>query len=290
MNQENKGNAQIHPTAIVDAEVQLAQDVVVGPYAVISGPVTIGAGTIIKSHCVIAGSTRIGKNCKIGPAAYLGQDPQHLKFVADRNAPTWLIVGDNVTIRESGRIHRAFHAGEENATRIGDDCFLMGAIHIAHDCVIEPDVILADGVLLGGHCHIGRRSFVGGGCTIHQFVRVGRLSIVGGNEALAQDVPPFSATRYGRLKGYNAVGCKRAGMDRAVIVAVRAFYQRMRNIRTMTAVLAAVKAQVPDLPEVREMIEFIRSTKRGILPAHRGITGRSRVGEGFGESDADAEE
>lgn len=259
--------ALIHPTAIIDPQAELADDVTVGPYAIIRGRVSIGAGSIVREHTVIHGSTIIGRNCNLGPGAYLGMDPQHLKFVPDPNNPTYLIVGDNVTIREGARLGRAMHPGRDHATRIGDNCFLMGGIHVGHDCVLENDVIMADASLLGGHCHIGRGAFLGGGCTVHQFVRVGRLVIVAGNEAFSQDAPPFAAVRHERLKGYNAVGCKRAGMDKPTVSAIRACYQRLRDRRKTSDALAAIRAEVPDLPEVREIVEFIETSRRGILPS-----------------------
>jgi UDP-N-acetylglucosamine acyltransferase len=256
----------IHPTAIVDERAKLGEGVTVGPYVVIEGRVSIGAGSIIKSHTVMRGDTIIGQNCKIGPAAYVGMDPQHVRFVASEDAPTYLIVGNNVTIREGTRIGRATVPGEAHATRIGDNCFIMGAVHIAHDCVLDRDVIMADAALLAGHCHVGRGAFLGGGCTVHQFVHIGRLAIIAGNEQLSHDVPPFGAVRYGRLKGYNAIGCKRSGMDRAAITALRKCFNALRQNRTVPAAVADVRANVEQLPEVKEFLDFISSARRGIPP------------------------
>lgn len=257
----------VHPTAILDARVKLADGATVGAYAVIKGDVSIGAGSTILEHCVLEGSTEIGRGCRIGPGTYVGLAPQHLRFTPDEANPTYLLIGDNVIIREGARIHRATRPGREHATRIGDNCFLMGATHVAHDCVLENDVIMADAALLGGHCHIGSRTFLGGGCTLHQFVQVGRLAIIAGNEGVGHGVPPFAAVRYGRLKGYNAVGCRRAGLASDAIVAIRGAYQRLRDHRTTSAALAAIRDEVPDLPQVREIVDFIRTSKRGVLPS-----------------------
>jgi UDP-N-acetylglucosamine acyltransferase len=256
----------IHPTAIVDERAKLGESVRVGPYVVIEGRVSIGAGSIIQPHTVLRGDTIIGQNCKIGPGAYVGMDPQHVRFVPSEDAPTYLIVGNNVTIREGARIGRATVPGETHATRIGDNCFIMGAVHIAHDCVLERDVIMADAALLAGHCHVGRGAFLGGGCTVHQHVHIGRLSIIAGNEQLSHDVPPFGAVRYGRLKGYNAIGCKRSGMDRATIAALRKCFNALRQNRTVPAAVADVQATVEQLPEVKEFLDFIASARRGIPP------------------------
>src|SRR5665213_2654542 len=147
--------ASVHATAIVDPGAKLVDDVTVGPYAVIGAGVEIGQGTAILSHTLIEGATIIGRNCRVGPGAFVGRPPQHLRFQEDLSNPTYLIIGDYVTIREGARLHRAYNPGKENATRIGDRCFLMGATHVGHDSVLGPDVIMADGVLLGGHCTIG---------------------------------------------------------------------------------------------------------------------------------------
>jgi len=275
----------IHPTALIDSRAHVADDVRIAAYAVINGDVTIGPGTRILEHCVINGSTAIGSRCRIGPGAYLGMDPQHLKFVPDENNPTWLVIGDDVTIRESCRIHRSIVPGRDHATTIGNGCFIMGAIHVAHDCVLEENVIIADGVLMGGHCHIGSRVFLGGGSVMHQFVRIGRLAIIAGNEGVGQDVPPFSAVRYWRLKGYNAIGCKRAGMDRKTVTALRAAFRLLATNRDVSKALAAIEEEVEPLSEVLEMCQFIRASKRGIIPSQP----RSRATQepDFAEADDD---
>jgi UDP-N-acetylglucosamine acyltransferase len=277
----------IHSTAIVDKRAKLGEGVKIGPYVVIEGRVSIGDGTTIRSHSVLGGDTKIGRNCRIGPAAYVGLDPQHIRFKAEAMSPTFLIIGDNVTVREGARIHRAIHPGEDHATRIGDNCFIMGAVHVAHDCILERDVIMADAALLGGHCQVGRGAFLGGGCTVHQFVHIGRLAIIAGNEQLSHDVPPFGAVRYGRLKGYNAVGCKRAGMDRATVTALRKCFNALRQYRTVPAALAELRANVEPYPEVRELVEFIASARRGIPPSRfRGAGGpRSDSGADVGGAD-----
>jgi UDP-N-acetylglucosamine acyltransferase len=275
---------RIHPTAIIDPRAQLAPDVTIGAYAVLNGPVTIGAGTQIGAHCVLHAATEIGRNCKIGPAAYVGMDPQHLRFVADEANPSYLIIGDDVVIRESARLHRSAKPGRENATRIGDRCFIMGAAHVGHDCVLADDVILADAVLLGGHCQVGQKTFMGGGAKAHQFVRIGRLCIIAGNEGFNSDVPPFAALRYGRLKGYNAIGCRRAGMSRQALTAIRAVFHALRTHRVMSTALSAIRAEIPDLPEVREIVDFIAASRRGIVSSHHGLRQDSRSDRDEAES------
>jgi UDP-N-acetylglucosamine acyltransferase len=256
----------IHPTAIIDSRAELSDGVRVEAYAVIDGPVTVGPRTVVKSHSVLNGPTRIGADCRIGPGAYVGLDPQHLAF---KGGDTWLVLGDGVTVREGASLHRATKPGEENATRVGDRCYLMANSHVAHDCRLGEDVIFANGALVGGHVEVGPRAFVSGGAAVHQFARVGRLAIVSGNEAATRDVPPFAAVRYGGLKGYNAIGCKRAGMSRESIHAVRAAFQCLHTHRTTPDAVRAIRETVPGLPEVREMLDFIASSKRGIQPSLR---------------------
>jgi UDP-N-acetylglucosamine acyltransferase len=259
---------KIHPTAIVAPDVRLADDVEVGPYSILTGPLTIGAGTVILSHCVIGGPSVIGRDCRIGPAAYVGVPPQHIN--ADHSIGR-LIVGDRVTIRETATIHRSIAAGDELATKLGDDCFVMAAAHIGHNSRLGKSVIAAHGMMLGGHCLIGDNAFLGGGCAVHQFVRVGRLAIIGGNEKPTKDVPPFGAVRDGGLKGYNAIGCKRSGMSRESIAAIRGAYHALHTNRTMPAALKVMQEMGADTPEVRELLGFLTTTKRGVLPSKRNM-------------------
>jgi UDP-N-acetylglucosamine acyltransferase len=253
----------IHPTALVDADSELADDVKIGAYCIIKGGVRIGPGTVVEEHSHIHGRTVLGRGCRIGPAAFVGLAPQDIKY---KGTPTYLIIGDDVIIRETATVHRSTLPGEDHATRIGDRCFVMATAHVAHNCVLESDVILANAVLLAGHCTIGERAFLGGGFSLHQFCRIGRLAVIAGNESISQDVPPFAAVRYGHLKGYNAVGCRRAGLKADTLSAIRAVYRCLRVHRTMSNAIKAVRSQVQQCAEVREILDFIASSKRGIVP------------------------
>ena len=200
-------------------------------------------------------------------------DPQHLRFTLDPQNPSYLVIGDDVIIRESARLHRATKPGTQNATRIGNHCFLMGAIHVAHDCVLESHVTMADGALLGGHCTIGSQVFLGGGCTLHQFVRVGRLSIVGGNEAAGQgracylrpfdsagsrDTTPLAVAEPSMPPARRVVAI-RGGSTFAAAPAHRAYHLSARPAGM------PIRAELPDGPEMREILEFIATSKRGVL-------------------------
>ena len=258
----------LHPTAIVDSQAALADDVIVEAYSMIGPGVTIGAGTRICAHTIIHGMTRIGSACTIGPAAYVGLDPQHLGFLNQpKPPPTWLQIGDRTLIRETASLHRSTKPGLENATRVGNDCFLMGGSHVGHDSQVGNHAILANGVLLGGHTEIGERAFIGGGTAVHQFCRIGKLAIVSGNEAVSRDIPPFAAVKYGGLKGYNAIGCRRAKLSQEVLYAIRKAYHCIHTHQTNARVIAAISETVLPAPEIRELLEFFAASKRGILPS-----------------------
>jgi UDP-N-acetylglucosamine acyltransferase len=266
---------EIHPTAIVDPKAELADDVKIGAFSVIKAGVVLGPGCVIHESTHIEGKTTIGKNARIGPAAYVGLPPQHLKH---DGAGTRVVIGDDVTIRETATVHRSIFPDENRATRIGNRCMLMVGSHAGHDCQVSDDVILANAVLLGGHVTVGERAFLGGAASIHQFVRVGRLVIVAGNEAISHDIPPFSAVRYRGLKGYNAIGCRRSGMPRQSISSIRAAFHAMHVHRALPDVLAAMK-KLPPAPELDELMAFLVAPGRGILPSLRNLRIRSNADE-----------
>jgi UDP-N-acetylglucosamine acyltransferase len=273
----------IHPTALVDRLAELADDVVVGAYSIIKAGVVVGAGTVIQEHSHLHGRTIIGQRCKIGPTAFIGLPPQHLKFDGT-NART--VIGDDVIVRETTSIHRSIHDDPEQGTRVGNRCFLMAASHVGHDAVVGEDAVLAHGATLGGHSVVGSRAFIGGGAVIHQYARIGRLAIISGNEAISHDVPPFAAARYCGLKGYNAIGCKRAGMSRETIHALRSAFRCLHVHRTLPAAMDAIQKSVPMLPEIQELLTFLKTTKRGILGS---VHGGARSGRSDRDADGDAE-
>lgn len=256
--------ARIHPTALVDPKAELADDVEVGAFAIIKGHVQIGAGTIIRDRTHIQGHTVIGKRCKFGPLALVGLDPQHMRYNGEA---THLVIGDDVVIREMANVHRAYNPGIEHATRIGDRCFLMGSCHVGHDSQIGNDVIIASASMLAGHCLVGDRVFIGGACAVHQFCRIGRLAIIGGMEPVSRDIPPFAAVRYGGLKAYNMIGCRRGGITQQSIHAIRSAYYCLHHNRTLTQAVAQIRCNVQETPEVAELVSFLTTTKRGIHPS-----------------------
>lgn len=256
----------IHPTASIGSDVRLEAGVTIGPYCVVEGKVHIGARSAVLAHTVIRGTTLIGVDCRLGPHAAIGTDPQHHAY---DGRETHLVIGDNVVVREFATLHRATQTGLENATIVGHESLLMVGSHVAHDCRLGAQVTLANAVQLGGHVTVGDRAFIGGGTVIHQFVRIGRLAVVAGGEALAKDVLPFGAVFHGRHKGYNAVGCRRAGLNADTIRVLRATFREIHLHHSPAQ--AARKLRTAGLSEsvqiVRELIDFIEASRRGIQPS-----------------------
>jgi len=255
---------KLHPTAIVDARAALADSVEIGAYCIIKGAVSLGPGTIVHEHSHIHGQTTVGSNCRIGPAAFVGLDPQHRGYTG---APTRLVIGNENVIREGASIHRSFKSDEAHATVLGDRNYLMGQSHVGHDCILGNDITIANGALLGGHVTVGDKCFIGGGAVVHQFVRIGRLAVMSGNDRTARDIPPFAAARELSLKGFNIVGCRRSEIPSATIKAIRAAYHCIHTNRNLSIAVQKIKETVPQVPEVLELIEFIATTHRGIQPS-----------------------
>lgn len=201
--------AEIHPTAIVHPQAQLHPTVQVGPYAIIGERVTIGAGTIVSAHVVIDGWTEIGERNHIFPGAAIGLEPQDLKY---DGSVSLVKIGNDNRIREYVTINRATRAGEE--TRIGNQNLLMAYVHVAHNCILEDQIVIANGVALAGHVEIESRAVIGGVLGVHQFVRIGRLAMLGGMSRIDRDVPPFMLVEGNpcRVRALNQVGLRRAGL------------------------------------------------------------------------------
>jgi UDP-N-acetylglucosamine acyltransferase len=201
---------RIHPTAVVHPGAELDPTVQVGPYAIIGDRVTIGAGTTIAAHAVIEGPTVIGVGNQIFPGAAIGLDTQDLKY---KGGDTWLKIGDYNRIREYVTINRATGAGE--STIIGDRNLFMAYSHIAHNCIIEDNVKIANATQLAGDVYVESDAVISGVLGVHQFVRIGRLSMIGGMTRIQRDVPPFTIVEGtpARVRSLNLIGLKRAGCN-----------------------------------------------------------------------------
>ena len=254
---------EVHPTAIVHSKAQLASGVKIGPYCVVGENVQIGKDTILESHVVAEGWTKIGDRCHLFPFVSLGAAPQALRY---RGEPTRLIIGNDNQIREFVTIHRAT-VGGGGETLLGDHNFIMAYSHIAHDCRIGNQVIMANSSTLAGHITVEDYAIVGGVVAIHQFARVGCYAIIGGQSAIPQDIPPYMTASGNRAKlyGLNLVGLKRHGFSAATIGALKQAYRLLfRSHLPLRKAIETVRLEVPDLPEIRHLLEFLQNSKRGI--------------------------
>lgn len=255
--------AGIHGTALIDSGACLGTGVSVGPFAVVGPGVEIGAGTVIGPHAVIVQDTTVGSRCTVGAGAVLGADPQDLKYHGE---PTCLEVGDQTTIREYATLHRGTSA--TGRTVVGQRCYLMAYVHVAHDCVIEDDVVLANAVQLAGHVHIESRASIGGLTPVHQFVRIGRLAFVGGGSRVPQDVPPFARAAGNPMKlyGVNSTGLTRAGVPAEVQAALKHAFRLLFNSHLgLGRAVEQLRAQSAHIPEVMQLVDFVVTSQRGVL-------------------------
>ncbi len=254
---------KIHNTAVVHPSAEIGEDVEIGPYCIIGEHVKIGTGTRIKSHVSIDGWTEIGEECVFYPFSSIGEPPQDLKFQGE---VSWLRIGKNNVFREFVTLNRGTELGG-GETVIGDHNFFMAYCHLAHDCRIGNHVVMANAATLGGHITIEDHSIVGGLTAIHQFVRIGRFAIIGGASAVPMDVPPFCNVTGNRAKlhGLNSVGLKRHEFSDEVIRELKKAYRILfRSGLLIQDAVEQVRKEVTDLPEVHELLDFLRDSKRGI--------------------------
>jgi UDP-N-acetylglucosamine acyltransferase len=250
----------IHPTAIIDARAQIDPTADIGPYVVVDGPVAIGAGTRVLAHAVLTGRTTLGEGNVVHMGAILGHEPQDLTWV-DRECG--LRIGNRNVFRENSQVHRA--TKPEGETVIGDGNYFMVNAHAGHDCQIGNDTIIANGAALGGHVHVGDRTFISANCVVHQFVHIGRLAFLRGLSRTSRDVPPFCIMDGTHtVRAINRVGMRRAGMTGEQIRSVqRAFVTLFRSTRNLRMAMADLELQT-NTAEVAEMLQFIRSARRGV--------------------------
>lgn len=248
----------IHPTAIIDPRARLGANVQIGPYAVIEADTELGEGCRIAAHAVIKRHTRMGRNNRVAEFAVIGGEPQDFKF---RDCPSYVVIGDGNRFGEGVTVHRSNHEG--GATRLGNDNFLMAMSHVAHDCVLGNQVILANAALLGGHVEVGDRAFVSGAATVHQFCRIGRMALVAASARVNQDCLPFVITdgNPARARALNVVGLRRGGLSAGEIAALRRALHALRSGRPQAEILAALENEAS--PVVQELVAFIRASTRG---------------------------
>ncbi len=259
----NYKDTKIDPTAYVHPTAELDTGVEVGPYSVINEGVKIGKNTVISSHVVIDKWTTMGAENKIFQFVSIGAAPQDLGYKGEK---TEVIIGDNNVIREFVTIHRAT-TKQHGKTVCGSNNLFMNYVHIAHDCNLSDNIIMANTATLGGHVDIGRNAIVGGLVAIHQHVRIGAYCIIGGASAVSKDIPPYvmAVGNRAHLYGLNSVGLKRQGFTREDLAEVKQVYSIVfRSALPLTEAIEALKRDMPESVHAKRYIEFLSGSKRGV--------------------------
>jgi|TARA_B100000614_G_scaffold37494_4_gene29867 UDP-N-acetylglucosamine acyltransferase len=254
----------IHETAVISPGATLGKNVSVGPFSIIGDEVVIGDNCRIESHVVIKGPTRIGQGNHFYQFSSIGEDCQDKKYAGER---TELIIGNNNVFREGVTVHRGT-VQDEGVTRIGSDNLIMVNAHIAHDCVIGDNVIMANNVMVAGHVDIGDYAILGGATAIHQFCKIGAHSFMGGGAIVLRDVPPYvmvSGTKY-IPQGINSEGLRRRGYGKETIMAIKRAYKVIyRDNNTVEEAIKKLTEMAEGHPEVGMLITFLAESERGIV-------------------------
>jgi len=256
-------NVDIHATAIVDGAAELGVGVKVGPYSIVGADVVIGDRSEILAHAVVEGPTTLGSDNRIHQFASIGTPPQDQKYAGE---PTRLEVGDRNTVREFVTMNRGTVDGG-GTSRVGSDNLFMAYAHVAHDCTIGDNVVMANAATLAGHVEIDDFAIVGGLVAIHQHVRIGESAILGGGAMVSQDVPPYcmAAGDRARLYGLNLVGLKRRGVDASTLSDLKSAYRVLFQSKLRRAeAIEQLKRDFADSAEVGRMIRFVESSTRGV--------------------------
>lgn len=252
----------IDKTAIIDPSAVIAEDAIIGPNVIIGKNVKIGARTRVIANAYIE-YAEIGEDCTISPFATIGSEPQDLGYKGEE---TKVVIGNGTIIKENVTIHRGAACGDFT-TRVGNKCLLMVGSHVAHNCVLDDEVILANLVTLGGHVHVGFGAFVGGMSVFHQNIRIGKMAIISGFSAARQDILPYSKGE-GRppvARGLNVVALKRRGYSMADIdVARHAFKYLISPNYNTTQAIEKIREEGKVNSIVEDMIEFVQTSKRGV--------------------------
>ncbi len=257
----------VHPTAVIENGAVIDDSATIGAYAVIGDHVRIGPETEIMAHAVIDGHTTIGRRNVIGSFATIGAPPQDIHY---RNEPTRVVIGDDNHIREYASVHRGTPKGG-GVTTIGNGCMLMAYTHVAHDCTVDDQVIMANAATLGGHVHVGRRATLGGLVAVHQFTRIGEFSYIGGMSGISKDVPPYiivaGIRNRMRVSGVNRIGLRRSGFDTPTIRKLEKAFHIIFKAPELLLQDALVKAEkeFPDCELVTRLVAFFRESSRSVI-------------------------
>ncbi len=273
MHKNNINN--IHPMAVISEGAQIGKGVEIGAYAIIGPNVIIGDNSKIGAHAVIDGYTTIAQNVSISSFAVVGGAPQDITY---KGEPTKVFIGDNTIIREFVTVHRGTTGGC-GITNIGKNCLIMAYCHIAHDCQIADNVIMANGATLGGHVTIDEHAVLGGVIAVHQFCHIGAYAFIGGMSGVNKDIPPF--VKFfgirGDMYGLNVVGLRRHRFPKEHIEALKKAYRRIfHSDITVKAGAQEVLKDMGDIPPVKTFCEFILNSSRG-LPRSAGMEATADV-------------
>ncbi len=255
---------EIHKTAIVSDGAEIGEGCIIGPYSIVGSGVRLSDGVRLDSHVVINGDTAIGTETHVHPFVSIGLAPQDLKYTGE---PTRTVIGERNQIREFVTIHRGTKGGG-GVTRIGNDNLLMAQVHVAHDCVIGNDVIMANAATLAGHVEIADGANVGAYSGVHQYCRVGREAFVGGYSVVVKDAMPFAIIQGNHAKcyGLNHVGMKRRDYPKEVIEALNhAFHLLLSSKLNTTQAVERIREELTGVSEVDLLLEFIESSSRGVV-------------------------
>jgi UDP-N-acetylglucosamine acyltransferase len=267
----------IHPSAIVHRRAELGPGVRIGPYALVGEGVRLFEGVEVGPHAVLEGPLEVGPRCQIFAGVVIGTPPQDLKF--QPGTPSGVKIGADTVIREYTTVHRASQAGA--VTAIGEGCYLMAQSHVGHDCQVGDHVVLTSYTGLTGFVQVGDRAVISGLAGIHQFVRIGTLAFVGGCARLPQDLPPFFLAEGNPavVRGLNVVGLRRAGVPAAArLLLQRAYKILYRSGHSPGRAVERIRAELEPSEHLDRLVEFVASSKRGILPGPN-RSGRRPTGE-----------
>ena len=250
----------IHKTAIIDIKARISNNVQIGPYSIIGPDVQIGENTKIQSNVSVVGNTIIGKNNKIYPFASIGNDPQDMKYKGEK---TKLIIGDNNTIREYSTINPGTIQGG-GVTRVGSRNLIMIGAHIAHDCLLGNEIVIANNAAIAGHAIIDDNVILGGNCGVHQFTRIGKMAMVGGMTGVSRDIIPYGLSTGNRnfLNGINIVGLRRINTPNKDILSLTDAYKSIFKTENLRENLTNLENNLKKNELVKDVIEFINKDKK----------------------------
>ncbi|MGB0551120.1 MAG: acyl-ACP--UDP-N-acetylglucosamine O-acyltransferase [Alphaproteobacteria bacterium] len=264
--------AEIHPTAIIDSAAKMGKNVKIGPYCCIGANVEIGDGVELKAHVVIDGQTSIGTDSKFFPFASIGLPPQDLKYSGEKST---LTIGERNIIREYVTMNPGTEGGGLE-TRVGDDNLFMVGAHVAHDCIVGNNVVMANNATLAGHVMVDDYAIIGGLAAVHQFCRVGRHAMIGGMSGVENDIIPYASVLGGRawLSGLNLVGLKRRGFSKDEIKSLRVAYRQLfAEEGLLSERIEDVAGQFSEVEAIMEIVEFMRAESQRGLTQPRSVNG-----------------